>query len=74
MLRQSLQSPPKPAPYPSRYNGYQALFIAATVALFGLAILAGLYTQAGYFAYALAGFFIARQGLENPKPKEAKKL
>lgn len=61
------------APYPSRFNGYQAIFLAATVSLFGLAVLAGLYSQAAYFAYALSAFFIGRAGLENPKPKEEKK-
>lgn len=63
----------KKAPYPSRFNGYQAIWLAATIVLLALGLIAGLWQLVIYLAHALIGFFLARMGLENPKPKEEKK-
>lgn len=63
----------KKAPYPSRFNGYQAIWLTATIVLLALGLMAGLWLQALYLTHALIGFFLARMGLENPKPKEEKK-
>lgn len=59
--------------YPSQYNALQAGWLIATFALAVLAFLAFQYERGFYLINALAGFYIARMGLENPKPKEAKK-
>jgi len=67
-----LSQPKKPA-YPSRYDGFQALFLAAVFGLGVLALLAERYEQAAYSAGMVAAFYIGRRGLENPKPKEEKK-
>jgi hypothetical protein len=69
----TLSLPPKPAPYPGRYNGIQAIWLIAVFALMVLAALAWDFRQSGYLANALIGFYLARLGLEDPKPKEAKK-
>lgn len=64
--------PERPA-YPSRYNGLQAGWLAATFALAVMAFLAYRYLEAAYLLNGIIGFYIARIGLENPKPKEEKK-
>lgn len=64
--------PEKPA-YPSRYNALQTGWLMANVALIGLGLIAQQWWQVAYLVNALAAFYIARMGLENPKPKEEKK-
>lgn len=61
------------AAYPNRYNGPQALLLFGLVALLGLGLLAQSASSIGYAVIGLVAFYIARIGLENPKPKEEKK-